>query len=36
VLGLSLSGGATGRPVLEAFDAASVAAAGAGRIARAP
>jgi hypothetical protein len=35
VLGLSLSGGATGRPVMEAFDVASVAAAGAGRTARA-
>jgi arylsulfatase A-like enzyme len=31
VLGLSLSGGATGRPVLEAFDVASVTAATAGR-----
>jgi predicted AlkP superfamily pyrophosphatase or phosphodiesterase len=35
VLGLSLSGGATGRPVLEAFDIASVAAATAPRTARA-
>ncbi|HZM51742.1 MAG TPA: alkaline phosphatase family protein [Vicinamibacteria bacterium] len=34
VLGLNLSGGATGRPVLEAFDVASVAAAGSGRTAR--
>jgi predicted AlkP superfamily pyrophosphatase or phosphodiesterase len=33
VLGLSLSGGATGRPVLEAFDVASVAAATTGRAA---
>jgi predicted AlkP superfamily pyrophosphatase or phosphodiesterase len=35
VLGLSLSGGATGRPVLEAFDTASVAAAAPGRALRA-
>jgi len=33
VLGLSLAGGATGRPVLEAFDVASVSAAAAGRTA---
>jgi predicted AlkP superfamily pyrophosphatase or phosphodiesterase len=33
VLGLSLSGGATGRPVLEAFDIASVSAGAAGRTA---
>jgi predicted AlkP superfamily pyrophosphatase or phosphodiesterase len=35
VLGLSLSGGATGRPVLEAFDLASVTAASPGRTTRA-
>ena len=33
VLGLSLSGGATGRPVLDAFDVATVTAATAGRAA---
>jgi len=34
VLGLSLSGGATGRPALEAFDVASVTAASPGRALR--